>query len=77
MLLGTHRSKGGRAEMLIKMHCIFITSFLFFFKSIFVPASLYIKLTVTVLILVAVSCKKLLTKICDKPIRMLQLVLQK
>lgn len=24
--------------------------------------------------LVAVSCKKLLTKICDKPIRMLQLV---
>lgn len=63
--------------MLIKMHCIFITSFLFFFKSIFVPASLYIKLTVTVLILVAVSCKKLLTKIRDKPIRMLQLVLQK
>lgn len=65
--------------MLIKMHYIFITSFLFFFffKSIFVPASLYIKLTVTVLILVAVSCKKLLTKIRDKPIRMLQLVLQK
>lgn len=63
--------------MLIKMHCIFITSFLFFFFYIFVPASLYIKLTVTVLILVAVSCKKLLTKIRDKPIRMLQLVLQK